>query len=278
MDVNTDFDSMKNARVGLVTPNYQSSMPLFSPPSSTASSPGIQGSAQRPLVFTSDSPTPLEDPEKKGSLGGPLVSPASDLPTHVEPPVELPLGVLDDASVTEADAAALVLNFYSNPIIIAPDGAITPVSAGLTNVYADAAADADAAEGSKKKKKNKRKPLRFGPGGVLKVCGTAGCTYSTKRGDHMRRHKMNMHSVGLKWHYCKIGECTYKCKRKEALARHQASIHDETKWHKCQSFGCDFKNRAKKFIKMHVKTVHGNVIVPPPPPVHTGAFVGFVQN
>ena len=234
MDVNTDFSTIENDRVGLVTPSYQSSTPLFSPSSSAASSPGIQGNAQRPLIFPSDSPPPVCSPDEKESLGGPLVFSPFDSPSPVDPPVEVPKG--PDMDV--AEAAALVLNFYSNPIIIAPDGAIRPVP------------------DNKKKKKSKRKPLRFGSGGILKVCGTAGCTYSTKRGDHMRRHKMNMHSVGLKWHYCNIGECTYKCKRKEALTRHQASIHDETRWHECPFLGCNFKNRTKKLIKLHWKEAH----------------------
>ncbi|GMI46667.1 hypothetical protein TrCOL_g1618 [Triparma columacea] len=264
MDVNTDFSKIENDRVGLVTPSYQSSTPLFSPSSSAASSPGIQGNAQRPLIFPSDSPPPVYSPDEKESLGGPLVFSPFDSPS----PVDVAEAAADvdlaeaAADMDVAEAAALVLNFYSNPIIIAPDGAIRPVP------------------DNKKKKKSKRKPLRFGSGGILKVCGTAGCTYSTKRGDHMRRHKMNMHSVGLKWHYCNIGECTYKCKRKEALTRHQASIHDETRWHECLFLGCNFKNRTKNFIKLHWKEAHqGNLVLEaPPPPSSTSALVGVNQR
>jgi len=116
------------------------------------------------------------------------------------------------------DAAVLVMNFAFNPVVIS-----TPVPAGGEENVPSPIGEVDT--GGKKKWKKGEKPVLNGPTGILKICGTAGCTYQTKRGDHMRRHKMNMHSVGLKWHYCKLGDCVYKCKRKEALQRHQVSSH-----------------------------------------------------
>jgi len=225
-------DHHKSSLIGLVTP-IDSSTPSFSSPSNP-SSPDVRKGVKRPLEFPSDSPLDASRPTIKDER--------QDETAAVE--------AFAAAAAEEKQAEAeILINFALNPIIIEEDGTITPVNDLLRTAVG---------------KKRGRGKGKKGSAGVLKVCGTNGCTYSTKRGDHMRRHKMNMHSVGLKWHFCNIGECMYKCKRKEALVRHQASIHDETKWHSCPSFGCSFKNRAKKNIKLHVKEIHGNIVLQPP--------------
>ena len=79
------------------------------------------------------------------------------------------------------------------------------------------------------------------------------CDYKSKQRWHLKRHKADVHDIGVVWHPCDL--CDYKCKQKSDLKRHKASVHEiGVVWHHCDL--CDYKCKQKSHLKEHKAYVH----------------------
>ena len=57
-------------------------------------------------------------------------------------------------------------------------------------------------------------------------CAIDDCNYESKDLGHIKRHKANIHDIGIIWNKCDISNCEYKCKDKNRMKQHKANIHD----------------------------------------------------
>ena len=88
-------------------------------------------------------------------------------------------------------------------------------------------------------------------------CDIEGCDYKSKHKSDLKRHKANVHDIGVTWHQCDIENCHYKCKQKCDLKRHKADVHDiDVTWHHCDIEDCDYKCKRKSNLKQHKADVH----------------------
>jgi hypothetical protein len=58
------------------------------------------------------------------------------------------------------------------------------------------------------------------------VCGIGGCPYHTKKFNNVKRHRANVHNIGMIYHKCEVRGCSYKSKGTDDLKKHKAMIHD----------------------------------------------------
>ena len=56
---------------------------------------------------------------------------------------------------------------------------------------------------------------------ILHKCNQPGCDYQTKRRRDLKRHKADVHDIGVNWHHCDQPGCDYRAKRKSDLKRHK---------------------------------------------------------
>ena len=97
------------------------------------------------------------------------------------------------------------------------------------------------------------------PGGFVKMlkCGIDCCKYESKQAGKIKRHKANIHDIGVTWHKCDQDGCNYKCKEASNLKQHKTYIHDiGIIWHKCDQDGCNFKCKAASHLKQHKASIH----------------------
>ncbi|GMI08346.1 hypothetical protein TrVE_jg1921 [Triparma verrucosa] len=73
---------------------------------------------------------------------------------------------------------------------------------------------------------SKNKANTDGQSDVWHRCDQDGCDYKTKRKDDLRRHKANVHDIGVQWHFC--DQCDYKAKEKGNLKVHKRNVHGIT--------------------------------------------------
>ena len=72
-------------------------------------------------------------------------------------------------------------------------------------------------------------------GRTWRTCGVGVCLYETKRMDHMKKHKANIHSIDLVWHYCSELGCEYKAKVRSNIKVHRGRVHAHdigATWHR----------------------------------------------
>ena len=50
--------------------------------------------------------------------------------------------------------------------------------------------------------------------------------YNTNQFRGLKRHKSDVHDIGVTWHHCDVSECEYKTKQKRTLKQHKADVHD----------------------------------------------------
>ena len=79
------------------------------------------------------------------------------------------------------------------------------------------------------------------------------CGHKSKQKSHLKRHKADVHEIGVTWYHC--DHCDYKCKQKSSLNSHKASVHEiGVTWYHCDH--CDFKSKKKSNLKRHKANVH----------------------
>ena len=79
------------------------------------------------------------------------------------------------------------------------------------------------------------------------------CGKEFKRKDHLKRHRAEVHDIGVVWHKCEL--CDKEFKIKDHLKRHKASVHDiGVVWHNCEH--CNYKAKRYEHIKTHKAAVH----------------------
>ena len=90
------------------------------------------------------------------------------------------------------------------------------------------------------------------------VCDVEDCTYRAKRLDHLRTHKLMIHTTDAIYFNCAVEGCDYKAKQKGNLNRHSVKRHGLEMSFDCEAEGCDFKAANGIALKAHRKFVHNN--------------------
>ena len=87
-------------------------------------------------------------------------------------------------------------------------------------------------------------------------CDQDGCNYKSKLKSNLKKHKANVHDIGVTWFYCDQDNCNYKCKRKSDLKQHKKNIHDiGVTWFHCDQDGCNYKCKQKGDLKKHKRRI-----------------------
>ena len=97
------------------------------------------------------------------------------------------------------------------------------------------------------------------------ACDQPGCAYVGKWANQLRQHKQKAHNIDVKWHHCDQPGCTFKTKTTPALRGHKANIHNiGVVWHKCQVPGCPFQTKQRRNLFQHGRWMHsGRTVLHP---------------
>ena len=88
-------------------------------------------------------------------------------------------------------------------------------------------------------------------------CDQLGCTYKSKLVSTLKKHKSNIHDIGVVWHYCDQLNCDFKCKEMWSLNRHKSNVHDiDVVWHHCDQVNCNYKCKEAGQLKTHKSHIH----------------------
>ena len=84
------------------------------------------------------------------------------------------------------------------------------------------------------------------------------CGKEFKRKGHLKRHRAEVHDIGVVWHNCE--HCDHKAKSSGNLKKHKACVHNiDVVWHNCEHCNARFKSASK--LKEHRAGVHNIGVV-----------------
>ena len=55
-------------------------------------------------------------------------------------------------------------------------------------------------------------------------CDQPGFSYETKRANNLKRHKANIHNIGVTWHRCDQPGCSYEAKNTDSYPKKFSKI------------------------------------------------------
>jgi len=88
-------------------------------------------------------------------------------------------------------------------------------------------------------------------------CGVGDCKYKANHKGNLKRHKADVHNIGVTWHYCDEEGCEYKSKQNCHLTKHKQEVHNiGATWHHCNEEGCEYKSTRNGNLTKHKKQVH----------------------
>ena len=92
---------------------------------------------------------------------------------------------------------------------------------------------------------------------VQLYCKEKGCEYSTKWHQALKKHKANIHEVGVTWHKCDEKHCIYVAKQPGDLKTHKGNVHEiDVTWYPCIVKDCEFRAKSSGNLKKHEAMIH----------------------
>ena len=89
------------------------------------------------------------------------------------------------------------------------------------------------------------------------TCDQEKCEYKSKEAGHLKKHKANVHNIDVIWHKCDQKGCKQEFKQAGHLKQHKANVHDiDVTWHKCDQKGCEYKSKQASNLKTHKEFLH----------------------
>ena len=83
------------------------------------------------------------------------------------------------------------------------------------------------------------------------------CNYSTTYPSTLKKHKMRIHNIDVKWHACNIENCTKQFKTISELNRHKKHKHKlNIVWYICNINNCNKKFKTASELKFHKMRIH----------------------
>jgi len=85
---------------------------------------------------------------------------------------------------------------------------------------------------------------------------SSGCEYKANTKGNLKRHRSDVHDIGVTWHECPEPNCSYeaKAKKKNKIKQHIARI--SVTWHACTELGCDYKAKTNFETAQHKVNKH----------------------
>jgi hypothetical protein len=93
--------------------------------------------------------------------------------------------------------------------------------------------------------------------GIWYKCDVDNCEHKSKRNSDLKKHKANVHDIGVNWFKCGVENCEYKSKQNSDLTQHKAHVHDiGVNWYKCDFENCEYKSKQNSHLTQHKADVH----------------------